>query len=209
MQLPIIADTIRVSVEGVLGNGAQWANIIHLRKSGVLTFAGAIALADPIIAHLWTDSTASPTGWATLAHTTSSVQRIRYTPLDGITATTIVPHVQAGTNSNDQLPPGTALVITAYTANRGRRYRGRIYLPALTEGSNDVNGTPLSVTQSSLTTAATNALITNLVGTGVSFVVASYGRPDRLNPSGWSPFATNVTSLFIDNRWDSQRRRSR
>jgi hypothetical protein len=200
MPLPVIANVIRCSAEGTLSNGHEWANVFHLRKSGALSYAAAIAVADPVIAAFYTNHLAGSPGLSYYMYTSADVDRIRYTPLDGTSATTVVAHNQAGTNGSDPLPPQTALCVTLYTALRGRAHRGRFYLPALTEGSNGTGGTVAAGTISDLSAQFTAAFITNLVGTGVSLVVASYLAPGS---------AENVVSILINNTWDTQRRRAR
>jgi hypothetical protein len=208
MPLPVITDTIRCSVEGLLANGESWANILHARKSGVLTFAGAITVLEAHLPQFWTNHVAGSPAWGYYAGTGASVQRVRYTPLDGSTPTTVVSHIQAGANATDPLPAQDALALTLYTATRGRRYRGRFFMGGFTEGENDATGHALASMVTDLT-AQFQAVITGLVGTGVSLVVASYGRPDAANPSGWTPFATDVTSFVINSKWDTIRRRGR
>jgi len=208
MPLPVITDTIRCSVEGLLPNGEKWANILHARKSGVLTYVGAIAILEAHLPQFWTNHVAGSPAWGYYASTSASVQRVRYTPLDGSTPTTVAAHVQAGAAATDPLPGQVALALTLYTAVRGRRYRGRFFMGGFVEGENDATGHALASMLTDLT-AQFQAVITGLVGTGVSLVVASYGKPDRLNPTGWSPFATDVSAFTINNKWDTIRRRGR
>lgn len=166
MALPVIANTIRVSAEFTLSNGHQAACVHHLRKDGALSYAAAIAIADPLIAPFWTNHTVGSPGFTYYAHTGVTFQRLRYTPLDGSTATTIINHVQAGAGGGDALPEQVALCVTLYTAMRGKRNRGRIYLGGFAEG-NSSGASPNAGMLTDLTNQFTAAYITNLVGSGV------------------------------------------
>jgi hypothetical protein len=197
MPLPVIADTLRVSLEGVMPNGHLWANVLHYRKSGALSYAGAIAVLDPLMVRLVSFNFAAASSWASNAPTTWSVQRVRYTPLDGVSATTVIGHVIPGTNGNEPLPANIALVVTKYTALRGRANRGRVYMSGHTEDGNLPPGVVNPVTLGRHQ-ANWNGHLADLVGSGVSLVVASYLPP---------AVANDVTTVVINARWDTQRRR--
>jgi hypothetical protein len=196
MPLPVIADVIRVSVEGHCANQHQWANVIHYRKSGAITFAAAIAILDPILLNLYTVNSGAGQAWRGMAPPAAGLERMEYTPLDGTTATTVIQHVSAGGSAFQELPASVCLVTTLRTARRGRSYRGRVYWGPSTEDYNVAPGVP----QSTLVVANTvqwTAHITALGGSGVSLVVASYLHST----------AENVTTVSTDSRWDTQRRR--
>lgn len=196
MPLPVIANTLRVAIEGHLSNGHSWANVLHFRKTGVLTYAGAIAILDPILdAHLATSAGAGAS-WASLADNLSSVEQIRYTPLDGTTATVVESHVIPGAESAHALPANVALVITLRTGVRGRSFRGRVYQAPFVEAYNDDDGGPSSVLVAAVQ-AQWEELLAALVGSGLTLVVASYELV----------VATDVASVTVDGRWDTQRRR--
>lgn len=196
MPLPVIADTLRVAVRGTASNGHHWANVLHYRKSTVLTFTGAIAILDPILVDHLSTNNGTGSGWNALAPTTASIQDIVYTPLDGASASTVITHAIAGANGSDGLPPSVALVVSLRTALRGRSYRGRVYTGPHIESDNSSLGAPVAA----LLTAESGqwaAHLTALAGTGVSLVVASYLHAT----------AQDVTSVSVDARWDTQRRR--
>ena len=196
MPLPVIADTMRVAVRGHAGNGHMWANILHFRKTGALTYAGAIAILDPLLYAQYHDNNGGGSAWRALAHTGASVQDFVYTPLDGSSASTIISHAFAGISGGDALPASMAIVVTLRTALRGRSYRGRVYCGPHIESDNDSSGNPVAALITAESVQWTNFL-TALAGSGVSLVVASY-----LHAS-----AENVTSVSVDGRWDTQRRR--
>lgn len=196
MPLPVIADTIRVAVEGHAPNGHLWANVMHFRKSGILTFPGAVAVLDPILNSHYAVNSGAGTAWLSNAGVGYTMDDIRYTPLDGSTATTVISHPHSGAVGLDNLPANVALVITLRTGLRGRSHRGRVYQNGFTEGANQSIGTPLAAAVTGVLTQWQN-LLTALAGTGVSLVVASYKTLT----------ATDVAAVTVDGIWDSQRRR--
>lgn len=110
----------------------------------------------------------------------------------------------AGTSAGDLLPPQTALVVTLRTAQAGRSFRGRVYLPGFTEGVNTPGGASSWVTAPvTFITAIKSALVTS----GMDLGVLSRPAPDALPPR--SGFVTTVTSIVVrDAVWDTQRRRA-
>lgn len=196
MPLPVIADTMRVSVEGIATNSHQWANVLHFRKTGAITFAAAIAILDPLLlAHYQTNSGAGQ-AWRNQAPTTSNIQRFRYTPLDGTSAQTVITHILAGLSAGDPLPVSIALVVTLRTLLRGRSHRGRVYTGPYDEVSN-LAGNPVAAIVAGVAVQWQRFVDVALAGSGVSLVVASY----RLVS------ADNVSTCTVDSRWDTQRRR--
>jgi len=196
MALPVITDTMRVAVRGHLVNGHAFANVMHFRKSGAITFAAAIAILDPKLVNHLTVAVGAGEPWRNHANTGTTIDDFTYTPLDGATATTVIAHAIPGISAGDELPANVALVITLRTALRGRSHRGRVYQAPFVEGENTSLGNPLSATVANIQTQW-NGLLTNLAGTGVSLVVASYKLVT----------ATDVASITVDTRWDTQRRR--
>jgi len=194
--LPVIADTMRVAVRGLASNGHHWANVLHYRKTGALSFTGAIAILDPILVDHLSTNNGGGSGWNALAHTSASVQDIVYTPLDGSSASTIITHAIAGISGGDPLPASVALVVSLRTALRGKSYRGRVYTGPNIESNNTASGTPGASHVSTLALQWT-AHLAALAGTGVSLVVASYLHGT----------AQDVTSVNVDARWDTVRRR--
>lgn len=194
--LPVITDTIRASAEGTCVGGQPWANILHFRKTPILTFAGAIALLDPILFSLWNAPLGAGTRLLGNMPTAAGINRIRYTPLDGSTATTVIPHVAPGLDVGDPLPSSVCLVVSFYTALRGRRHRGRFYSGPYTESGNTL-GRPTAAIVTNLA-AQFVGFQAALAGTGVSHVVASYIPPGS---------AEDVVTASVNGRWDTQRRR--
>jgi hypothetical protein len=196
MPLPVIANVIRASVEGHTSSGHKWANVIHFRKDSALSFAAAIAILDPILDSRYATNVTSGNAPVQSMKSTAGMDQIRYTPLDGSSATSVITHVHAGAQVDDALPASTCLVVTVRTAIRGRRARGRIYIGPWTEGANAAGGTPASTTVSGLAVQF-ESLRTSLTGSGVTLGVASY-LAGQFN---------DAVACTVDPRWDTQRRR--
>jgi hypothetical protein len=140
-----------------------------------------------------------------------------YTPLDGTSGAFHLTSalVGAGT-SGPAIPPEVAQVITLRTALRGRRARGRIFLPAFASGA--YTGGTLDPARQTTVLSAAATLMSDLVSLGWQLVVASYGVSYRVNhtttpatkvASTWTPFATAVTSITMDALADVIRGRKR
>ena len=196
MPLPVIANTLRTTVVGKAVNGHRFTNVMHFRKSGALTFAGAIAILDPALLNVYTVNSGAGLAWKSIGPAAASLVQFEYTPLDGVTATTVITHAVAGVDANDPLPASIALVVTVRTALRGRRNRGRIYTGPYCEDAN-LAGVPTTATVAAVQTQW-SSLLTALAGSGVSLGVASYVAPGAF---------TDCTTLTVDPRWDTQRRR--
>lgn len=110
----------------------------------------------------------------------------------------------AGTAVTGLLPPQTALVVTLRTAQAGRSYRGRVYLPGFDEGNNSATGTATAaVSPVTFVSSVKSALVTS----GLDLGVLSRPAPDAIPPR--SGFITPVTSMVLrDQVWDTQRRRA-
>lgn len=196
MPLPVIADTLRATIRGTTPDSDQWVNVLHFRKTGALTYPAAIAILDPLLlAHYQTNAGAGQ-AWRTNAPTTAAIVDFAYTPLDGSTATTIIPHALAGVNAGAVLPGSVAYAITLRTGQRGRSFRGRCYWGPFTTNFVAATGRTSNTFATAVATQWNNFL-TNLTGSGVSLVVASYSLA----------LATDVASCSTDTRLDSQRRR--
>ena len=210
MPLPTIPGVVRASASGVIAGGSHWSNTWHFRR---------IDLADPVpadIAALHVELLVfyAALGTGFLAGVTS-LDVINYTPLDGTSGAVALPGPgDPGGDGASALPPEVAEVITIRTAGRGRRARGRIFLPAISETHN-VGGRLTSAAVLGLTALA-DALAAAAVVSGWQVGVASYGRSmirtpgftdHRISVSSWDPFFTPATSLTVDNKFDVQRSR--
>lgn len=106
-------------------------------------------------------------------------------------------------DNTGSLPPEVALVLSFQAPkisgiNQARR-RNRIYLPFLKSSTNGTDGRPTAGVISALVGAATTLLAAS--GTTWDWVVYS--------PTIGSSSAEPVTDGWVDNEWDTQRRRGR
>lgn len=197
MPLPVIADTIRVSVEGHCANGHKFANVLHFRKPSATSYSTAIATLDPLILNHYTVAAGGGAAWKAYAIPAAGLELFRYTPLDGTTATTVVSHNVAGVGGGESLPASVCMVVTLRTGARGRSYRGRVYQGPFFEAANGANGVPAPA-DLTLVAAQWTAFLGTLLTNSLPLAVASY----KLGVS------TQVGSVSIDARWDTQRRRN-
>jgi hypothetical protein len=196
MPLPVIADTIRVAVRGTATNGHKFANILHFRKDGALSYAAAIALLDPLLLANYNTNSGTGLAWRTIAPASASLFQFEYTPLDGASATTVIAHNVVGLDAAVPLPASVCLVVTLRTATRGRSFRGRVYTGPYcidAEGA----GVPTAATVAAVATQWDRFMTINLAASGVSLGVASYHL---------ATFTDGVHAT-ADSRWDTQRRR--
>ena len=199
MPLPVITDTIRVSIRGTTAVGTTFINVLHFRKTIAITFAATIAILDPILLRLYAGTSfgGGGTPWNNNTATTWTITDFTYTPLDGSSASTVITHLVPGTSAAEALPAGVALAFTLRTSLRGRRFRGRSFWGGFSETVSTAGSQPSPAVVTAHVTQW-NGLITALVGSGVTMVVASYVASS----------AENVTTVTCDGRWDSQRRRN-
>lgn len=210
MPLPVIPGVVRASALGPIAGGSRWSNTWHFRRAD---------LSDPTpaeIAALHVELLAFYAAFGTgfLAGVTG-LDVINYTPLDGTSGAVALPGPGSpGGDGASALPPEVAEVITIRTAGRGRRARGRVFLPAISE-AHSTGGLISGAAVTGLTALAV-ALAGAAVVAGWNLGVASYGKSmnkvpgftdHRVAVSTWDPFFTDMTSLTIDNRFDVQRSR--
>lgn len=187
MPLPIIADTYRVALNWTGPGSLIASNVMHFRNPAG-TAAGLYSALDAnVAASMWG-----------LAPTTTACSLVEISKLDGSSATyNAFPAGAkwAGPATAGDVIPAGAVVVSFRTALRGRRNRGRIYLPFVTE-INIQNGvaaagslTACSVAWASFLSAMNTA--------GYALVIASY--------VGGS--AQAVTTATVKTTLATQRRR--
>jgi len=199
MPLPIITNTVRVVYEGRLEQGTNWANIIHCRHPSGAPSGADIAALLVELDRLYTGASygGGATFWSGAATNGAVLDTITITPLDGTSASTVATVGQAGANTADPLPAGTALVLTHRTNLRGRSFRGRTYIAGWGEDMNTATGNP-DQTAITLFVSQWTQFRAALSPINWEFVVASYLTSQ----------ATPVVGTTADARWDSQRRRN-
>jgi hypothetical protein len=214
MPLPSIPGVVRAAVRGTVATGQQWTNVHHFRYAGGASSPGTVEL-DGLDVELFRfysgtnyTSPAGAAAWLTSGCASSTTMtQIDYTVLDGAALMYTKSHAVTGAGAGNALPAECAPVLTLRTDRRGRRYRGRIYLPAPVVSGTDASGRLTS----SMTTGAMSQYLgmkAALVAKQWAPVVASYGK-GTLNgvPTTWAPFATDVLTVTMDPQVDVQRRR--
>jgi len=124
-------------------------------------------------------------------------------------ATDVFTSTGFGGVAGDPVPRQSRGIVTLTTANAGRSWRGRRYIPFPSETSNDSDGTPTGPYLTALDTLGT-ALITTLVGVGgggntcdLEPVLAKLTYVGHvLNSITMKSFAGRISR----NRWATQRR---
>lgn len=212
MPLPTIAGVVRVAVRGHTAYGTRWVNILHLKR-----IAGSPSAADfPAIVTLLNQLYGGATfggGGANLlsaSNASTGADDYTFTSLDSSIASVVLTATAAGTGAASSLPAEVAEVITIRTGQRGRRYRGRIFLPPMTTTNVIANGT-LAASLATSIPAQCSGFQTALgaLGTPYTWGVASYGRSVLKNGtvSTWNPFFNSASSWSFDLIPDVQRRR--
>lgn len=174
--------------------------------------------ADPMITTLateWTSGSETLTALATrvgnawntrirtLQHTSYIFQRIDTIGRDssGTETAAVVLYGNAGGGGGNALPPNVATLVKKNTGLRGRKNRGRMYVPGLAgEGDVDNNGFISGASLGTFQTAFTN-FFNDLDGaTPVSDIMLLHED---------NSLATRVSSLEVENLVATQRRRLR
>jgi len=219
MPLPVIAGVMRCAVVGQTQGGDTWTNVWHARdKAGITpTPLTRIDELHAMLIRVYTGTAfASGAPWFNACATGVTLTRVDYTALDGMALGYSKAASGAGSSGTSTLPAQTSSVVTLRTAVRGRRTRGRIYLPACSAAGTVITADgKLGAAAVSATIAQIAGLIAALPAIQWELVVASYGKSLIKDPndkydkieSTWTPFATPVTNVTMDAVFDVQRRR--
>jgi len=200
-------------------SGRQWANVLHARYAGGASTPGSteVSALDAKLARFWTGTAyTSGTAWLGQCHSNVTLIDITYYILNGVAPPIVINHAAAGViTTGTSLPSEVAHVMTVRTLVRGRRNRGRIYLPCANSSAIDAAGNLTSAIAVS-TLAQWNGLVADLVANNWELGVASYGTSWNLNPtdhhlakihSTWTPYFTPYSTNSMDLKPDVQRRR--
>jgi hypothetical protein len=166
MGLPTIADTYRVAFNWSCPTAGLTAeNVMHFRKASSSPVAIATMIDGRVTSSMWG-----------VESDTCSVASLDVTPLDGSGASyefsTGSPAKWKGANAAAEFTPQAAAIVKLTTSLRGRSYRGRIFLPWVSEPSAQ-NGRLISGALTPLQ-AAWTAFVANIITDGGELVVASY-----------------------------------
>lgn len=177
-------------------------------------FAATAPIAQAIYAALATAYTAN---LASFQPTTGGLQGVQlrdirppgnFAPVNSTGAAT------PGTSASMAMPEEVAAVLTARTAQAGRGYRGRMYIPCWATNANAAGGVIASGVITGLDNFAT-AYLAALTAQGITGCVAQPARNSYVGVTGTThpqrPAGTPaITQLFVrNNAWDSQRRRGK
>jgi hypothetical protein len=208
----VIPNCIEVDLLWNLASGKQVKNVLHGQVAAGFTATAAVAQA--VFAAVL--ASASWTAWRALINSNAQfagiqLRDLRTANMPFVTSTGVA---VAGTGVATALPPGVSLVISERTAQAGRGFRGRIYLPGLDSAA--VTAATGAATPAA-NTAAVNfvtAVSTALTASAITLSIANparqaytgrTGRAIPLRPNG----VINVTSIVARlTALTSQRRRS-
>lgn len=221
--LPTIAGVVRCAVSGLTPSGRKWTNVHHMRYAAGASSPGTTEIDNMDVELFRLYSGTAYAGGAAIfvmCPTTVSMTQIDYTVLDGAALAYSKVHNVAATGTGNSQPSEVAAVLTLRTTQRGRRYRGRLYLPPFNAAQVDATGNWTATTRNNCT-GQYMGMLGALAPKQWVPVVASYGHSwiddpnDVIPPSGhspkiestWTPFATNINSVTMDQKPDVQRRR--
>lgn len=199
-QLPPIANVLRARYVFSMG-GVECNNVLHFRSPIAPTQLEMQRLAAGLVSH-WKTFTKTQLG----AHI--SLSYVEVTDLSPAPrATEIVGGAPANTGAiaADPLPNSVAIVISVQTAQRGRSYRGRIYICGLVETQVSGNYIDASLA-TALDTYYTQLVAYTPGGSSVAYElgVLSYYSGGAVRAV---PIFTPATAVNIETRVDTQRRR--
>lgn len=198
MALPVIIGTVRIAVIGHTSLGTPWVNVIHVRRTaGVVSNADFPGLVTELN-RLYGGASYGGGGLNLLSSCNAStgVDRYVFIHLDGTSASVPLTAAAAGAGAVGSCPSEVAMVMTLRTALRGRRNRGRIYLPAPTTTNINADGT--------LAAGILTGFPAQMVGWNTAIGVLNY----TLVVASYVGVVVNtVTSVTMDKYADVQRRR--
>ena len=190
MPLPVISNVYRVAMIWQDTGGLRAQTVMHFRRSSSTAQAVATAFDANVTANMWISLKSS-----------TKVTELHVTPLDGSSATLIMPVTGAkwaGVGTSGDIIPAAAVVVSFRTALRGKSNRGRIYLPFVAEAALS-SGTLVSTDVTAGQTAWTNFIAAMNTATTPP-VVASYKN---------STWVDVVTAIYESVAGTQRRRQSR
>jgi hypothetical protein len=201
----VIPNTVQVRWFWTL-NGVDAVNVVHAIVQPAFVPTPAIAQAlFSAIATQWGGSLATPWVPASTTFEKVDIRDIRAANLAPVESSAgSVP----GADAAMALPNQVAAVLTLRTANAGKSFRGRIFMPGFSMSAQGIDGHMAPGFVDNLSTFG-STLIAAFSGNQMTLAVAS--RPVHDKDTGAlikAGFSTQVTQVVVrDNRWDTQRRR--
>ncbi len=212
MALPNIAGVARVTYRGSNAAGQQWANVMHFRYAAGASSPGPTEFAalDAKVIRLYS-GTAYTTGvpWFTSCPPSIKLIDATFYSLNGSASPWVIPHAQAGVaGANTDTAQETAMVLTLRTLLRGRRNRGRIYLPSISSTFMSGSGGVMLTASVNTFLVQARGLLADLASIQWEWGVASYGHGSTHGvATTWSPYFTPLSDVTMDGVPDVQRRR--
>lgn len=205
--LPTISGVHRVAFNWRAGASGPYAtNVMHFKGASTDTLALKNALDANVTTAMWAGC-----GVAT------NVYQLQITPLDGSSSTmiyTVTGTKWAGPAGSTGLIPAACVIVSLKTATRGRRSRGRVYLPFTDEGNVSAGSLDSAPTAAQ---AAWDTFRTAMTTSLYPMVVASYGhgyhktggkgQPIVYTPYTWTADSYVVTSSTVERVLGTQRKR--
>jgi hypothetical protein len=218
----VVANAVQVRLRWLVQTETAF-NVLNFRATSAVVVNQA--LADQVGTQV---KLAFAAQWAAHTATGNSLQKVGIRDLRVASSAEFVDSgsASAGGAAADSLPPQNAVVVTLRTAKAGRSFRGRVYLPGLSE----LDNSPTGVTSTAANTAAAafiNDIATRLQPIGLTFAVLS--RPSDASTTTktttHSDGTTTVKNLSVvtakageindvtlvqvrNNRTETQRRRN-
>jgi hypothetical protein len=205
--LPTINNCTRVAFSWHVGTGGPTAtNVMHFGTASTDTAALRTALDTNVSTNMWVGVSSGAT-----------IFQLAITPLNGTAATdlySVAGTKWTGAGSNPDYVPAVAAVVSFKTAKRGRRFRGRVFLPFLCESS--INNGSLAAAPI-INQTAWDTFRTAMSSASFPLMVASYGHSLHktktsgggftMTPTSWTPEANNVTAAQVETLLGTMRPR--
>lgn len=207
----VIPNCVQVRLIWTLPGGRTAYNVLHGTVAGGFTATSAVAetvFTAVKAAAGWTSWKANVNSGISLAGLDLRDLRTANQPIVASTSA-----AAAGTGAGVALPPGDALCVSLRTANAGRSFRGRVYLPGLDSTALAAGGVAAAGTVTN-SAAFVTAVQTSLASSSITLAIAQPQREAYTSPNGTfhaarSPGAAIVTSIVTRNNViDHQRRRA-
>ena len=211
---PVVIDNCcQVILDYSLPNGKLAHNILHARVQP--SFAATTGIANPIMnAMVAAWSAAGGLGSQCAASTTFQAVSLRDVRVANMPLVTSTVASVVGTDPGIALASQIALVITLRTANAGRAFRGRVYIPGwgvVAQGGGTMASAAAGTAAHAWIVAVQSAL-------NAQSMVLAIGQPARQQytspvtgrtiPARVSGVADVTQIILRDNTFDTQRRRS-
>lgn len=207
----VIPNCIQVRLIWALPNTKTVYNVLHATVAGGFSATGTVA--ENIFTAL--KAAAGWTSWRANLNTGVSFSgvdlRDMRSPNNALAASNTA--ASPGTGAGTALPPGDALVVTLRTAQAGRGFRGRVYLPGLDSSAMAAGGVAAAGTVTNAAAFVT-AVQTALTGQAMTLAIAQPHRQQYTGTKGAvhadrpATMITVTTIQVRNNIIDHQRRRA-